>query len=414
MNRATLTKLALFVALLSAACWYCVEDFCEASEDEDHRKRCILPDKADASNQANSPACAASGTSALFSRATAPHDCEQLGTLACGELEQMIEDSSTCSPTKIAPTSASLPSPGTSSPPNAQNPMENVQPKQGEAAAQQEKAQSQARHQVTVVSGYYPIPSKYTAEKYIEWIILFFAIEAPIVFFTTATLEPHLRALRGDRPIVFIVLEFEELDAWARYNQIWLLHHLVDPEKAYHSPQLYAIWAQKPFFVKRAIERNPFNTTLFFWADVGVFRFGLNLDDVTLRSFPSPTHLPEDRIIIHAVFPLEPGDDRVQPDGIIGDFSQKNRLMGGLWGGSASGCLRWLAAYEDMLMRYMLAGRFAGKDQSIMISAYLTDRSLARVVHSTLPELPEEEQWFFLTYLLSDLNVPYELDPTFL
>ncbi len=52
------------------------------------------------------------------------------------------------------------------------------------------------------------------------------------------------------------------------YNEI----HTKDPEKIHHSPELYAVWNSKPWMLKTALELNPFNSSFFYWMDIGSIR----------------------------------------------------------------------------------------------------------------------------------------------
>ena len=103
----------------------------------------------------------------------------------------------------------------------------------------------------TVVSAFYPIKSKFTEDKYLEWGKTFLKLKSPIVLFTEEHLVEKLKELREDRPIKFITIPFEELEMWAMYKKKWIENHIVDPEKLYHTPELYAIWAEKPFSLKK-------------------------------------------------------------------------------------------------------------------------------------------------------------------
>lgn len=257
---------------------------------------------------------------------------------------------------------------------------------------------------VTVVTAFYAIPSKFQIARYLEWASHFLQMKAPIVLFTDANYAPLFEALRYGRvlnvggPLQIVVKPFQELDAWKLYGDRWIAEHSKDHEREYHSPQLYALWAQKAWFVKEAIERNPFNTQRFFWCDIGAFRQG-----PPHPLFPRAEHLPTDRILMSSIQPLT-HEDRMRRD--EQDFSKVNRIVGGLWGGGTTGCLRWQRAFQSMLERYLAEGRFAGKDQSVMLSAYLADPSLATVVRCTRPE---KDAWFFLEDLVAGEAV-YELD----
>lgn len=263
----------------------------------------------------------------------------------------------------------------------------------------------------TLVTCYYPVRSKYPTAQYLEWADRFLSLKASIVLFTTHAYASIFRALRrrhGDGPLYIVELPFEELDAWVKYKVQWQQTAALDPEPN-HSPELYALWAQKAFFVQRAAALNPFGSDTFFWCDIGAFRTPVH--PTVRESFPSAHHLPSDRVLFSSVGDLANGDWQPRPDGIRGDFLRVNRIVGGLWGGGRAGIDRWLAAYTRMLERYFAAGRFAGKDQSVMLSAYLEDPTLASIVKCTLTDI---DIWFFLLHLCSDrTDVVYMHDPTY-
>jgi hypothetical protein len=277
----------------------------------------------------------------------------------------------------------------------------------------------------TLVTCYYPLRSKYPSAQYIQWARTFLQLDASIVLFTEPALAPLFRSLKTEakEKLCIVELPFDELDAWTLWKDQWIQQHELDPEKRIHSPELYAIWAQKAFFVKKAVDLNPFNTDFFFWCDIGAFREG-SLNSVVQTSFPNSRFLPTDRILLSSVGPLWADDSLRGPDGIKGDFLHVNRIVGGLWGGGAAGCVRWLAAYRSMLERYFSSNagasnagdsnagairRFAGKDQSVMLSAYLEDTTLANIVQCT--DVGNEDIWFYLTRLCSsNTDVKYKYD----
>lgn len=260
----------------------------------------------------------------------------------------------------------------------------------------------------TLVTAFYPIKSKFSAEKYIQWAKAFLRLECPIVLFTTQEYAPIFQTLRSDKPMHTIVIPFDELYMWKQYKDMWAAQHAIDHEKGYHTPELYAIWAQKAVFVEEAIMNNPFHTEYFFWCDIGAFRSPV--PEEVRRSFPTTKHFPSNAVLFSSVNRLAVNDRVVQSDGIPGNFQHIDRIVGGLWGGNIRACLRWRSAYESMLNRYVSAGRFAGKDQSVMLSAYLEDPSLGVIVQPTVPTI---DKWFFLEYLLSDMDVKYRLDDSY-
>jgi hypothetical protein len=263
----------------------------------------------------------------------------------------------------------------------------------------------------TLVTAYYPIQSKGSKNTYLTWAKNYMRLEAPIVLFTSPELETIFKIMRGNKPIYIITTPFEELDMWKLYKSVWKAQHTLDPEKRHHSPELYAIWAQKSGFVRDAWLLNPFNTEYFFWCDIGAFRGPL--PESVRCTFPMVKHLPDDRLLMSSV--------RQFKGECIGD-----QLVGGLWGGSGTGCYRWHLAYCNMLSKYIHRRQFAGKDQTVMLSTYLADTSLAYIVcpgddvtvndlcqYNIFLEKIQVNSWFFLQILLSDTGVKYQIDTSY-
>jgi hypothetical protein len=266
----------------------------------------------------------------------------------------------------------------------------------------------------TVVTAYYPVRSKFSVDKYLDWATTFLKIKSPVVLFTEEHMVESLLAKRGNLPIHIITIPFCELDTWKLYQNHWVEHLNMDPEKHIHSPELYAIWAQKAFFVDRTVQLNPFNTKFFFWCDIGAFR-DKDISPVILDSFPTTQYLERYRILLQSIGDVTTNDWIRREDGIRGEVISSSwnetRLVGGLWGGGAEACMRWKHAYQSMLEEYFRAGRFAGKDQQVMLSAYLENPSLAKVVYCTKPYI---NMWFFLEYLLSNQEEQYELNLSYI
>ena len=268
--------------------------------------------------------------------------------------------------------------------------------------------------QCTIITAFYQIRSKFSKEQYLEWGKTFMKLESPIVLFTEENLIPKLRILRENRPITFVPIPFEELDTWTLYKDKWIENHKIDPENSYHTPELYAIWAQKAFFVERAIKSNYFNTNYFFWCDFGAFR-NPNIDNRILQTFPQTTYFKGDKVLLQSIGDLTESDKIIKDDGIYAEKISANwndvRLVGGLWGGSISACLKWKKEYQEMLELYFNKGRFAGKDQIVMLSTYLKNPTLAAVIKCTLSNIDE---WFFFEYLLSNTDTRLELSPSYI
>jgi hypothetical protein len=122
----------------------------------------------------------------------------------------------------------------------------------------------------TFVSAYYEIPNKHDPKLFQEWVNLFLSLtQAQLVIFSTG--KP-LEWLRIHFPkFYYIDLPFERLithELKPKFEKQWEM----DPEKNLHTMELYMIWNEKPFFVQRAIEKDPFQSTHYCWMDIGMIR----------------------------------------------------------------------------------------------------------------------------------------------
>jgi hypothetical protein len=257
----------------------------------------------------------------------------------------------------------------------------------------------------TVVSAYYPIKSKFGTDKYVKWMLDFWPkTKHPLVFFTDPSLQFVMQDMLKDRtaPTKVVGLPFQELGALQKLPpSVWGSTHLIDPERDIHSPELYAIWYEKKEFVLRAIQLNPFGSEHFVWCDAGICRYP---DWVPyLQNFPRLELFPSgDKMLVLRVAPF----DDCPPDsfGIRGDFSKQTSVGGGILAARREGWLAWSRHYDDMFLRYILAGRFVGKDQNIMASMIL-DRPDSVILVDPPPAMNSVQRWFYLLFYLGGVRV---------
>ena len=133
--------------------------------------------------------------------------------------------------------------------------------------------------QVLLVSAFYPLAkSKHTHGDYAEWMSLYLSkVKTHIYFFAPPEIEGTVRKLRGNLPMTlnttfaspFDIPPLRGMeDRYADMNK-------VDPENAYHSPELYAVWSSKTYFLREALlnmQSVGMVVEYAFWNDAGSFR----------------------------------------------------------------------------------------------------------------------------------------------
>lgn len=138
-------------------------------------------------------------------------------------------------------------------------------------------ATSQAH--VLLVSALFPlVKSKHTKEDYAEWLSKFLGpITTDVYFFTTPDLEPLIRKARGNK-LITINTTYDSpfsIPPLKGLESTYVAMHVKDREKKYHSPELYAVWNGKSFFLNEAVKMVESEGKVYdyaFWNDAGSFR----------------------------------------------------------------------------------------------------------------------------------------------
>lgn len=277
-----------------------------------------------------------------------------------------------------------------------------------------------AEYPTTIVTAYFQLSSsKASHHIYLEWMQNMLSIETPMVIFTDAGCREQIRQKRpAHLPTAIIVTEFGEFHTH-KYEQTFAEHFLqYDHETAIgHNPKLSQIWNEKPHFLKRATEADPFHSKYFLWVDIGCVR----LPELApkLSQFPSTARLDasignngKDKILLLYVYSFSDAEW-----GLLGEidianipsFQYTNRLGGTIFGGTKRAVEKWWEEYYTTLDDFIRIGRFIGKDQSIINTVFLRRPDLVQLVAQTLGNLGGKggdlvSDWFYLLDFLADVS----------
>jgi len=259
--------------------------------------------------------------------------------------------------------------------------------------------------QATVVSAFYNMPSKFKEDIYIHWLRIFGKVNCHLVIFTEKEYVPLFEEIRHSFPerTKIVVLERNEWTANTKWSEdLWLKQQEKDLENKIHSPDLYKIWYEKKEFVKKAIALNPFGHDKFVWCDAGLVR-SEEIQD-WMPNFARADRIPNDRLLLLEIDPFTADDLELQEDGLYGNFQKKNRIGGGIQAGSVETWLQWSDRYDEMMQRYINAGRFIGKDQSIMASMIIENPEKVLLIKPPGRYRNTVNIWFFLALWLGANN----------
>jgi len=255
----------------------------------------------------------------------------------------------------------------------------------------------------TVVSAYYEMSSKNKKQDYLKWIRLFLeTIPCYLVFFTEEHLVPFIKECRRnfEERTVIITLPRSNWEANTRYPQtVWNELFTKDPEKEIiTSSEVYKVWYEKPHFVMRAIALNPFGHTDFVWTDAGIFRDPRVA--ILAKNYPIANRIPTNRIMALNVWSFVRNDDVIRE--VNGQFfpgggEDRPRMGGGVIAASKELWIEYSRLYQSTIERYIKADIFWGKDQTILKTLVLENKSKFSLIELK-PTAPE--MWFYsLLYL---------------
>lgn len=252
---------------------------------------------------------------------------------------------------------------------------------------------------VTIVTCYFKMTSKFSHGKYMEWMRNFFDITTPKVVFSNCVdeLKTTFGVCDGSN-LLFIPCDFSDFYT-SQYDNVWPAHLEMDHEKRIHNINLYKIWNEKAFFVNKICELNPFGSTHFYWTDIGAFRDRQIFEREGYKNYPAGV---TDQILLLNIGDFADGEiEIVQNNGlenVVNIFQYVNRVGGGIFGGRADYCIRWAEKYYETLHWFISRRIFAGKDQSVMAVTAILNPELVMIVR---PIGAKYDPWFYLQEYLA-------------
>lgn len=245
---------------------------------------------------------------------------------------------------------------------------------------------------LTVVTAYYDIPSKFSNDTYFRWIQLFLrTANCNVVFFveneaTIAQFQPwcswpsrvQFRVVKKDD---WKMLQRQKISFWD--EQLRMDAREVGLHKSF---MLGAVWAEKMYFVKRAIDENPFGSEKFIWCDAGIMR----TDEDANRGFLFGCN--EQVISDTKMHILEVGACNPVPEKDIWwwpKIPSEVRFGGGILGAHASVWSEIIPKYENILDQLTKAGICVFKDQIVWANLVLHNPDMFSVIRA-------HTKWFHL------------------
>ena len=239
---------------------------------------------------------------------------------------------------------------------------------------------------VTIVTGYFRIKSKYKASKYSKWLNNFLKINHPMIFFVDNVYYPEIIAKRPKKYrniTIWVKTSIKDFLSYKYYFNEFNQTFYIDIENFRHTVPLYLIWAEKVNFLKIAITKNYFQSKCFYWVDAGSFRKKRKVKKF-INDWPSPKKCFEDgRVVINEIihYPQEFRDKILKFDVEAHNQLQSTyNVDGSVFGGEKDYILKFNALYYDALNKFLEHGIFIGKDQNIFAYIAYSNEDIVKLV----------------------------------
>ena len=219
---------------------------------------------------------------------------------------------------------------------------------------------------ITLVSALFKIKSKYTFTKYLTWVQNLLLLNCSFIFFVDKEISNYIQTKRPkiyENKTVWIETSINEFYSYKHFNEHFIKSYKIDHENKYHTVPLYLVWAEKCYFLKKAIKYNFFHSECFYWIDAGYFR---NKENKWLNSWPSSKKCYEDpRVIINGIRKVSNNEIeglKKYNFSIYNKFIKKTNVGGGLFGGKSKYLTKFIYLYyktiKDFINSFLLLNEF--------------------------------------------------------
>ncbi len=230
---------------------------------------------------------------------------------------------------------------------------------------------------ITLVTSYFDLGRKqtrYAGDPYPDWIRNFLPFaQWPLVIYCDEQSLDMLKEMRGDKPAVWHVMCLEEFFVYKYWD---LLKNL--ETDAGLAAEYGLVWHEKHNFLRRALSENPFDSEMFFWCDIGLFRFR---QDASLWRLP----LKHIRLYEDVEWPSLRACRALPQDKVVLENVRKHlNVWEGCFGGAVEPTRRWCDAYYQNLEHRSRVGAFTFVESWPMTSLR---NQLPELVHLVPPNI---------------------------
>ena len=221
-----------------------------------------------------------------------------------------------------------------------------------------------SKDDITLVTALFKIKSKFSFDKYLLWVENLLLLNRSIVFFVDKNISNIVKSKRPKlykNKTLWIELSIDQFYSYKKFSKNFAESYIKDKEKAYHSIPLYLVWAEKCYFVKKAIKYNYFQSQCFYWIDAGYFRDKI---DKYINNWPTIKKCKEDpRVLINGMREISDQEildlKNINISFYNNYFINKMNVGGGLFGGKPYYLLKFINLYYNTIKKFIITFQFS-------------------------------------------------------
>lgn len=247
------------------------------------------------------------------------------------------------------------------------------------------------RDEITLITALFKIKSKYNFANYENWVKNLLQINTSILFFVDREIFPKIKSMRPkilQNKTVWIKTDIQEFYTYKKFKIDFQRAHDIDKEKRIHTVLLYLVWAEKCFFIKKAIKLNFFKSKCFYWIDAGFFRKKNVIQN--LNGWPSNKKCIEDpRVLVNSIRTKEVTNKELKilknldtNNSIFKSFMNKKNVGGGFFGGKSDYLLKFIKLYVKTIKLFIKHSIFIGKDQNLFAYIAYLRKDIVKTIYS--------------------------------
>jgi hypothetical protein len=211
---------------------------------------------------------------------------------------------------------------------------------------------------ITLVTAFFNVSSpRHKFNEYLIWINNLLQLNISLVFFIDKSISNQIKNKRPkkyEKKTIWIENDLTDLFSYKHFKNDFAKSFLIDKAKYKHSVPLFIVWAEKLFFLKKAIFSNYFKSKCFYWIDAGYFK-NKNMR-YYLFNWPSIGKCNEDpRVIINGIRKIdnkELNDLKNFNSKTHDKFMNNRNIAAGLFGGKSSYLLKFVYLYYKTISSF--------------------------------------------------------------